>query len=198
MKLLKYNIRWKSIFGKGVKKINDDFFVGMICGAQGTGKNWFAILLLLDNPNRNIITNIHSLKLPNRNIKYFTKIEEVYQWDDKDCIVLIDECSKKWPKESKQDIKFYSWLMQSRKHGRYVYLIFQEYIQTPTWIRGVANRIYTTNKAFFGKLCKTSLGVPVLNEETKEWETENFAYTLYKRNYYISTLYDTYERIESL
>lgn len=197
MKVFKYDIRFKTFFKKGVKVINDDYFVGMICGAQGTGKNWWAVMLLLDSPNRTIITNIQSLNIPNRKIIKFKKLEEIYQWNDKDCIYLIDECSKKFPKECKQDLRFYSWLMQSRKHTRYVYLIFQEYLQVPTWLRGVANKVYTTNKWWFG-LCKTSLGVPVLNEETKEWETSNYKYYLYKRNEIISHYYDTFERIDSL
>lgn len=197
MKILRYDIRFNTFFKKGVKVINDDFFIGMICGAQGTGKNWWGIMLLLDHPKKTIITNIKSLNIPDRKIIKFTKLDEIYQYDDQNCIFLIDECSKKFPKESKQDLRFYSWLMQSRKHTRYVYMIFQEYLQVPTWLRGVANRVYTTSKSFFG-LCKTSLGIPVLNEETKEWETDNYKYYFYKRNFYISTLYDTFERIESL
>lgn len=198
MKLMKYDIRFNTFIQKGIQQTKDDFFISMICGYQGTGKNWWGVMLLLDNPKRTIITNIHSLKIPDREIIYFTKIDEIYGYDDNYCIFLIDECSKKWPKECKQDVKFYSWLQQSRKHQRYVYLIFQEYIQVPTWMRGVANTVYTTSKTRLFGFCKTSLGYPVLNEDTKEWETINIKYFVYKRNYFISTLYDTYERIESL
>lgn len=197
MKLFKYDIKTETLLKKGVTPINDDFFVGMICGPQGTGKNWWGVMLVDMFKDKTIITNIQSLNIPDRKIIKFVKIEEIYKFDDSGCIFLIDECSKKWPKESKQDRAFYSWLMQSRKHTRYVLLIFQEYIQVPTWLRGVANKVYTTRKSRFN-LCITSLGFPVLNEESKEWETENIKYFVYKRINKYSNYYDTFERIESL
>ena len=54
--------------------------------------------------------------------------------------------SKKYTKDSHIDKAFYSWLQQSRKHNRQVYLITQEYLQVPQWLRGVANLVYTTKK----------------------------------------------------
>lgn len=94
-------------------------------------------------------------------------------------------------------LAFYSWLQQSRKHQRYVYLITQEYIQVPTWLRGVANSVYTTRKLFLN-LFITSLGKPVLNDETKEWETQNYLYLIYKRTKKISNYYDTFELVNTL
>lgn len=196
MKLFKYDIRFNTFLKKGVKPLNDNFFIAMICGAQGTGKNTWALMLVLDS-NKKIYTNIRSMNIPNREIIYFTRIEEIYSYDDDNSIFIIDECSKKWFKESKQDKAFYSWLMQSRKHRREVYTIWQEYLQTPSWVRGVANKVYTTHKTFFG-LCVTSLGTPVLTEDTKEWTTINHKYIIYKRTAKLCSYYDTFERINSL
>jgi len=198
MKILKYDIRIDTLLKRGIKTIKDDFFIALITGYQGSGKNFFSCMIIDSLKNRNIITNVHSLNIPNRKIHYFTKIEELYQINDDNCIVLIDELSKKYPKESKQDRAFYSWLQQSRKHRRYVFMITQEYIQVPTWLRGVANKVYTTQKMKFLPLFKTSLGNPVLNEDTKEWETENYLYFIYKRVKKYANMYDTFEVIDSL
>ena len=88
-------------------------------------------------------------------------------------------------------------MQQSRKHRRYVYLITQEYLQVPTWLRGIANQVYTTRKFCFN-LFITSLGYPVLNEDNKEWETSNFLYIIYKRTKQIANYYDTFEFINEL
>ena len=197
MKLLKYDIRVKTLFQRGVKPIKNDFFIALITGYQGSGKTWFGVMLVSELKERTIITNIKSLIIPNRKIIYFTTLDEVYQWNDDNAVFLIDEVSKRFTKESKQDRAFYSWLQQSRKHSRYVYLITQEYIQVPTWLRGVANKVYTTRNAPFNTFI-TSLGKPVLNEDTKEWETENYLYYIYKRTKKICNYYDTFELVERL
>lgn len=197
MKLLKYEIKFNTFFKRGIKSIKDDFFICLITGYQGSGKNFFATMKVAEIPNRTIITNVHSLVIPNREIFYFTKLEDIYKYNDDKCIYLIDELSKKFPKESKQDRAFYSWLQQSRKHRRYVYMITQEYIQVPTWLRGVANKVYTTRK-FLCNLFITSLGDPYLDEDTKEWMTKNYLYIIYKRTKKIANYYDTFEIINSL
>lgn len=182
---------------RGIKNVKDDFFIALITGYQGSGKSYMGTLLAYENPRTKIITNIKSLNIPNKKIVYFTHIEEIYSIDDNNCLFLIDEVSKRFTKESKQDRAFYSWLQQSRKHKRYVYLITQEYIQVPTWLRGVANKVYTTKKFIFS-LFITSLGVPVLNDDTKEWETDNFLYIIYKRTKMIASMYDTFELTNTL
>ena len=197
MRLFNYDIRIDTFLKKGIKSVKDDFFIALITGYQGSGKNFLGCMLVDSLKDRTIVTNIHSLNIPNRHIIYFNKLEEIYKWEDTNAVYLIDELSKKFTKECKQDTQFYAWLQQSRKHCRYVYLITQEYIQVPTWLRGVANRVYTTNKLHFG-LFKTSLGVPVLNEVTKEWETDNYAYIIYKRIKKYADMYDTFEVITSL
>ena len=197
MKLLKYDIRLKTFIQKGIKTLNDDFFIALITGYQGSGKSYLGTLLTYENKRTKVITNIKSLKIPNKQIIYFTSISEIYQYNDDNCIFLIDEVSKAYTKESKQDKAFYSWLQQSRKHRRYVYLITQEYIQVPTWLRGVANKVYTTRKLIFS-LFITSLGTPVLNDETKEWETLNYLYIIYKRTKKIASMYDTFELVNTL
>lgn len=199
MKLPSIKIKYSTLIKKGSKSIHDDFFIVLITGYQGSGKTWFAVFDVYENqPKRKIRTNIRTLKIPGRDIEYFTTLDEIYSDNDNEYIYIIDEVSKKFTKDSKQDLRFYSWLQQSRKHKRYVYLITQEYIQVPTWLRGVANRVYTTTKLGFLPLFMTALGVPVLDEESKEWKADNYKYIIYKRTKEVSSMYDTFEQINVL
>lgn len=190
-------IDYKTFFQRGIKKVTDDFAIRLICGYQGSGKSWFGIYLMEKQKNKIIYTNIKSYRSSRNHIKYFDRIEDIWDNVEDGCIFLIDEVSKRYTKDSKQDLKFYSWLQQSRKHSRYVYLITQEYIQVPTWLRGIANQVYITNKIPFLPLFKTSLGVPVLSD-TYEWEVDIKDFIIYKRTKKISDLYDTFESINTL
>lgn len=196
--MLKMKIDFKSFFKKKPSKIKDDFLVALITGTQGSGKSYFAIYHneLIDY-DKTIYTNIKSYKSENHKVIYFDRIDEIYDNNDTNCIFIIDELSKKYTKDSKQDKHFYSWLQQSRKHNRYVYLITQEYIQVPTWLRGVADKVYTTTKLPFG-LCKTSLGFPVLDKETMEWGINTIGFVIYKRTKKITDLYNTFEFVNEL
>lgn len=196
--MLKIKIDYKSLFQKKPKKIEDDFLVCLITGSQGSGKSYFAIYNIEKiMADKTIYTNIASYKSRTHKVIYFSKIEEVYENDATQCIFIIDELSKRYTKDSKQDKQFYSWLQQSRKHNRYVYLITQEYLQVPTWLRGVADKVYTTTKLPFG-LCKTSLGFPVLDKDTMEWGIDTIGFVIYKRTKRITDLYNTFEFVNEL
>lgn len=195
--MLKIKIDFPSFFQRGIKTLNDNFGIFLITGYQGSGKTWYSIYLMEKHNNATIYTNIHSYKSKRNNVVYFNTIEDIIGNTEDSCIFLIDEVSKRYTKDTKQDLQFYSWLQQSRKHHRYVYMITQEYIQVPTWLRGVANRVYTTSKIPILPIFKTSLGVPVLNENY-EWDIEELAVIFYKRTKKISNLYDTYESINNL
>lgn len=195
--MIKIKFDWKSFFSRGTPNINDNFGIYLITGYQGSGKTWYSIYLMEKEKNAKIYTNIKSYTSPRNDVHYFDRIEEITENVEDNCIFLIDEVSKRYTKESKQDLKFYSWLQQSRKHKRYVYLITQEYIQVPMWLRGIANKVYTTSKVPLIPIFKTSLGVPILNENY-EWDIDVFAIIFYKRTKAISNLYDTFESINNL
>lgn len=198
--MLKIKIDFKSMFQKGIKEIKDDFFIRLINGYQGSGKTFLAIKLCEDSreeKGRIIKTNIKSYKSTKHQIIYFDSIDDIILDTDDNITYVIDELSKRFPKECKQHQGFYSFLQQSRKHSRHVYLITQEYIQVPTWLRGVANTIFTTTKVPFLPVYKTMLGTPVLSDSL-EWGIEPFLYYFYKRTKKISNCYDTLESIGSL
>ena len=97
----------------------------------------------------NNIYNIFQVFQLYNEIEYFTRINEIYSDTDNNVVYIIDELSKKFPKNAPLDREFYSWLQQSRKKSRYVYLITQEYLNVPQWLRGVANLVYITHKVRF-------------------------------------------------
>lgn len=198
--MLKVKIDFKSMFKKGIKNIKDDFIVALINGSQGSGKSYYAIYqaeCIFKKPIT-IYTNIKSYKSLKNKVVFFTNIEELYNNHDTYCMFIIDELSKKYTKDSRIDKYFYSWLQQSRKHHRYVYLITQEYMQVPNWLRGVASLSYTTKKIPLTPFMITTLGVPTLNKDTYEWGLQELSILIYKRNKYIANLYDTYELINEL
>lgn len=201
MKLFKdtIDIDLKSFFRKKLPNYKDDFGIYLITGYQGTGKTYFSIYLATKiNNDRKIVTNIKSLHIPNKKIEYFEKIDEIVNHIEENCVFIIDEISKKYTKECKQDKLFYSWLQQSRKRKRIVLLITQEYLQCPIWLRGVARYVFTTKKSPILPIFITYRGFAVLNEETKEWTVEPDKRYIYKRNFYISKYYDTFEPINTL
>lgn len=197
---MRVSIDFKSILRKGVKPIKEDFTIDLITGYQGTGKTYLATYILYNNYQRRIIkTNIKSLKIPNASMIYFDTIEDIIRDKDKNMIYVIDELSKKYVKDCKIDKPFYSWLQQCRKNNRVVFLIMQEYTQVPTWLRGIANHVYVTEKKWFlPKICITKYGVPVLDNTTMEWGIQEQKRLYYKRNKIITTCYDTYETTDTL
>lgn len=199
MKILNTNIDVKSIFRKQPKKIKDNFGVSFLTGYQGSGKTYLAVYILVKyiEPNRKIYTNIKSLNIPNRDIVYFEKIDDIVNNIEMDRVFVIDEISKKYTKDCKQDRLFYSWLQQSRKRRRTTLLITQEYIQIPFWLRGIARYVYTTTKLTFLPIFKTYKGYAYLTED-KEWSIDPQETYIYKRNKYICNYYDTMEPINTL
>ena len=200
MKIFKTTIDIKSFFKKAPNKINDDFGVSFITGYQGSGKTYFSIYILVKyiDPSRIIYTNIKSLHINGRNIRYFEKIDEIIDNIEEDRVFVIDEISKKYTKEARQDKLFYSWLQQSRKRRRTTMLITQEYLQIPIWLRGVARYVYTTSKILFFPIFKTYKGYAFLDEDTKEWSVQPEEIYIYKRNKSITNLYDTMEPVNTL
>lgn len=200
MKIFNTNIDIKSMFRPKPKQIKDNFGVSFITGYQGSGKTYLAVYILVKyiEPNRKIYTNIKSLHIPNREIEYFEKIDDIVENVEMERVFVIDEISKKYTKDCKQDRLFYSWLQQSRKRRRTTILITQEYIQIPFWLRGIARYVYTTTKILFLPIFKTYKGFAYLSEDTKEWEIDPQEIYIYKRNKYIASYYDTMEPINTL
>lgn len=208
MKLFnKYDIRFNTFFRKGLPRIDDRHGVYFITGRQGTGKNYYAVMFLL-NQSKSLVnkikTNVHSLKIPGYEIEYFDKVSDLYTDTEEHVIYLVDEVSRKYKKTSPTDDQFYAWLNQSRKRKRIVILITQEWRELPMWVRRPAKYMITTSKNRilnrFGIYVTTVCDAEnmVFNKDEGEYECPPIIKILYKRNKRIANLYDTFEPINSL
>ena len=194
-------IDFNSLFIRGIKKKVEPFACFLITGYMGSGKSYLGVYLTCKfnkKLNYHIKTNIHSLKIPNMKIDYFTNLDEIYNDTEEYCIYLIDELGKKYTKDAKQDKDFYNFLQMSRKTKRIVMIIHQEYYQVPFWLRGVCEEIFTTSRLWFLPLFVTYRGYAVLQEDTKEWSIDYTYRYIYKRNKVIASYYNTFETVCSL
>lgn len=198
----KYDIRLNTFFKQGVKEVEDSWGVYMITGFQGSGKTYFATYLLYTMLNNyKIYTNIGSLKIPGKDIEYFSLITDITSNIEENTIFVIDEISKKYTKNTPQDKAFYSWLQQSRKRGRIVILITQEWKEVPMWLRRPVRFMYNTRKLGFLPIYVTSIGDGLnttYNLDTNEWECPIIQYIVYKRIKKVADCYDTFEPVDTL
>lgn len=208
MKIFKYDIRFKTFKYKKVKIIDDRFGAYTISGKQGSNKSYYATYLATQQNKQRvnyIKTNIHSLNIPGYDIRYFTKIEEIYYDTDTFCIYIIDEISRKYKKNSPCDTQFYAWLNQCRKRNRIVILITQEWLELPLWLRRpikynlTSSRIPILTELFGLYLCSVGDGYNMkFDKDEGEYQCPIISQIIYKRNRYIANLYDTFEPINDL
>lgn len=207
MKILKYDIRLNTLYKKGLKRIDDRHGVYFVTGRQGSGKTYYAVMLLLQQNKQKVnkvYTNVQSLKVEGYDIVYFDKINQLYENTEENCIFLIDEISRKYDRNSKTDTQFYAWLNQSRKRKRIVILITQEWRELPMWIRRPAKFMITTKPTkllnYFGVFTSVVGDAEnmVFDKDEGEYICPPIKYIIYKRNEEISKLYDTFEAINSL
>lgn len=207
MKILKYDIRLNTLYKKGLKRIDDRHGVYFVTGRQGSGKTYYAVMLLLQQNKQKVnkvYTNVQSLKVEGYDIVYFDKINQLYENTEEDCIFLIDEIARKYDRNSKTDTQFYAWLNQSRKRKRIVILITQEWRELPMWIRRPAKFMITTKPTkilnYFGIFTSVVGDAEnmVFDKDEGEYICPPIKYIIYKRNEEISKLYDTFEAINSL
>lgn len=207
MKIFNTDIRFNTFFKRGLPKIDDRFGIYFVTGRQGSGKNYYATMLLLQQDKslcNKVYTNVHSLKIPGYNIKYFDRLSDLYYNTEEYCIFLIDEISRKYDKNSKTDTQFYAWLNQSRKRKRIVILITQEWRELPMWIRRPAKYMISTKKTrllnVFG-IYTSVIGDAenlTFNKDEGEYECPPIMKIIYKRNKAVANLYDTFEAVNDL
>ena len=207
MKIFNTDIIFNTFFKRGLPKIDDRFGIYFVTGRQGSGKNYYATMLLLQQDKKlcnKVYTNVHSLKIPGYNINYFNKLSDLYYNTEEYCIFLIDEISRKYDKNSKTDTQFYAWLNQSRKRKRIVILITQEWRELPMWIRRPAKYMISTKKTrllnVFG-IYTSIIGDAenlTFNKDEGEYECPPIMKIIYKRNKAVANLYDTFEAVNDL
>jgi ATPase family protein associated with various cellular activities (AAA) len=198
-----FTIDWASFTKKKVPHIDDYHGIYFVCGRQGSGKTYMAMNYVKDlNLQKiKIVTNVHSLKLPHENFQHITDI--INDIRDHTCYV-IDEVSKKYPKNAPPDRAFYAWLQQSRKRKRVVILITQEWKELPMWLRRPTKFAISTKpvpiigKRFGWYLTVWGDGENMTLDESMEWVCPPVKTVFHKRNRHVADLYDTFEPVESL
>lgn len=193
---------YHTFFKRATPRLDDHFGVYAITGFQGSGKSYYAVDLAskINLNGAEIITNIHSLKLPHKD---FTKIDEITSNFSHHKLYIIDEISSKYTKESRTDQKFYRWLQQTRKRQSIVILITQEWKELPTWLRRpVTVQISTVPTIFshFGYF-KTIWGDGrnlSYDKDEGEYVCPVIRSIIAKRNKKTASLYDTLEPIADL
>ena len=209
MKIFKYDLRFNTFFKKGLPKIDDRFGVYFVTGRQGSGKTYYSVYLALQQfgfktDMAKIITNIHSLNIPNADIQYFDKIEEIYTNTEQYCVFIIDEVSRKYDKSSRTDTQFYAFLNQCRKMHRICILITQEWRELPMWLRRPAKFMISTKPVpilnTVGIFVSTVGDAEnlVFDKDEGEYNCPPLKYIVYKRNKKIADMYDTFEPINIL
>lgn len=202
---MSYKIDYKSFFLPGLKynKDEDFYYNCIVAGFQGSGKTYMAVKLTSEQTHFNkIVTNIKSLEIPGKRIEKIVKLGEIYKYGDEEHVLyLLDEIHKKFPKESRQDVDFYSFLQQMRKKKSLMIMITQEWTQTPTWLRYPVKYIYSTKKIPFSKIFTTDVLDAQLicwSNELNQWTAPTIQTLVYKRIKKLGSYYDTNEIIDAL
>lgn len=206
MDLFKTKVELETFFSKGLPPVDDRFGVYFVTGRQGSGKTYYAVKLALAQDKKtcaSVYTNVHSLKLPDYDVKFFSKLEELYFNTEEYCIFIIDEISRKYDKNSRTDTQFYAWLNQSRKRKRIVIMITQEWRELPMWIRRPAKYMISTHRNWLSQfgIYTTTIGDAenmIFNKDEGEYECPTIMKVIYKRNKKIADMYDTFEAINEL
>lgn len=75
----KNHIDFMSFLKRGVRVTQDPWGVVLINGYMGSGKTFFAVYLVAKilPKDLEIVTNVHSLKIPGRKVTYFERVEEI-------------------------------------------------------------------------------------------------------------------------
>ena len=194
---------WESQRHKKVRPLDDHHGIYFVCGRQGSGKTYLAVNYAkdLDLNFVKIKTNVHSLKLEHEN---FTRIDEIINDHEEHVCYIIDEISKKYDKNSRTDMAFYAWLMQSRKRKRVVILITQEWKEVPMWLRRPTKYAITTRPLpIIGHrlglyLTSWGDGENMTLDEDKEWICPAVQTVIHKRNTKVADLYDTFAPVKAL
>lgn len=187
----------KSLFTRGIK-IEDSIY-GVYCftGFQGSGKTMNAVDFLARNSDggrKKIYTNIDSIKLKHSFISSVSDLNPAWR----DCFVVIDEVHKAYPKNSKTDQFFYSFLQESRKHHRVVIIITQEWKEVPMWLRRPCKLIVGNHRLVKNILCEEIQDARTMrwDEHENDYVCQTIQKNIKKWNKKVADLYDTEETIQ--
>ncbi len=202
--LTKIYYDYKTAFRRGFPIQDDQYGCYFITGFQGTGKTYYAVYLTNLNLKKfkKVKTNIKTLRVPNKVM--FSKIDEISNDQDTDTLYIIDEIHKKFPKNSRPDRDFYSFLQQQRKRRNITILITQEWKEVPFWLRRPCKIMIVITKTrllhFFGyRTACWGDGINMtFDKDEGEYICPPVKYHVFRNNRIFAEMYDTREIIDDL
>lgn len=197
----KIRIKLKTFFKRGFAPKRGKFGIYCYCGKQGSGKTYSAVEYLLENKDKRIYSNIHSIK----GVKYtpiggFDDLLKLR--DETDCIIVFDEIFTALTRTSKMTTEVLDFLSQMRKRRIIFITTAQEWLEINMTLRRYCRyQIDCRMINFFG------LGILIKtfhDAEQMKWSQLENEYvapvletSISKCNIEVANSYDTFEQIKT-
>lgn len=199
MKQNKIHIKWKTFLRKGFRANRGDFGVYCYDGKQGNFKTYSVVEFLLQNKDKRIYSNIHTLE----GVKYtpISGFDELLSLrDESDCIIVYDEIFTALTRTSKINTDVLDFLSQMRKRRIIFITTCQEWLEINITLRRYCR--YRINCMSFNLPFITFIIKRFYDAEQMKWSNDDNEYiaplletTISKPNIYVANSYDTYEQI---
>lgn len=192
-------IKYITFFKKGFFKSSKPYGVYCYCGKQGKGKTYSVVEFLLENKDKEIYSNIKSIKCIN--YTYINGIDELLELRSKrNCIIVFDEIFTILQKGTKMSGDILDFLSQMRKREMIFITTAQEWLEINITLRRYCRYQIECNMI-------SPFGYPILikrmyDAEQMKWSQEDNEYvapiiatTISHGLKKIIDSYDTYEQI---
>lgn len=209
------HIKWKTLFKKGFKKLDNLFGIVCYCAKQGMGKTYCAVDFCEEQSKKygyEIITNVRSyaqtLEKQKRNYKYFISLEDMINYvssldtDKHKVIIFFDEIFTTLAKSGSLKKFFLSFLSQLRKRKILLITTAQEWSEINITFRRYV-RFQVVPHMFPMPFTKTAFIIKDINDgDLIHWDNDcqdfvapTIEKSFAKGNLDVIQLYDTFETI---
>lgn len=196
----KIRIKFKTFFKQGFCPKRGPFGVYCYCGKQGSGKTYSAIEFLLDNQDKVIYSNVHSL----RGVKYtpIGGFDDLLRLrNEHDCIIFFDEIFTALTRTSSMTTEILDFLSQMRKRRIIFITTAQEWLEINMTLRRYCRyQIDCSIRNFFGLGILTKV---FKDAERMKWSQLDNEYvapvvetSISKLVLDVANSYDTFEQIK--
>lgn len=197
----KIKIKIKTFFKRGFSPNRGKYGVYCYCGKQGQGKTYSAVEFLLQNKDKKIFSNVHTIK----GVEY-TPIGDFNDLlalrSQTDCIIFYDEIFTALTRSSKLNTDVLDFLSQMRKRRIIFLTTAQEWLEI-----NITLRRYCRYQIQCRMLSILGLGILIKtfsDAENMKWSNDDNDYvaplletSISKCNLSVALSYDTFEQIES-
>lgn len=196
-------IDFKSLFRKGLNAYKGKYGVYCYCGKQGRGKTFSVVKFLLNNKDKDIYSNITSVK--GVDYKVINNFNELLELRDKsNCIIVYDEIFTALTKSSKINTDVLDFLSQMRKRKIIFITTAQEWLEIPMTLRRYCRYQIECDNITIGQKLPSILIERFYDAEQMKWSNLDNEYVaplistkIAKMNKYVGESYDTFEQIKN-